>query len=505
MPNYDTRRALIAKDSLASVEGFRVMVMLAYEHLFGMRVCPNCPHCNHDERDNPCQDCFGSNATPEGGVFGRIDAGYTSFEAQKSTGSLHAHSQLFVQCLHQHEPLSEVLKQLTLKPELAEKYLKYKEHVCRQVYADENLVKSWDNGRGQGRRREVERDWPEYSNTSVLVETPTYTRESTAGGSHEKNEAASDMNSFVRQGDPHNKERANPPRSMRDKIQQGKDWLHQYLHQHVQRIQELKQHHVHMWNQEKNDYVVLEHCRRKDKKNECKSHFPRTKWLISQSVVLCKGLLQQMEMPSSGRKNLIGGLHGPMNEPNLNGTHPAMLATQQCNSDVQLPYRLPITKETHSSKCPLGDQCLQTYDVGAVVKACQLAQDAQAGYACDYQNKRQPCGMNEVREACIGLNKLGQTCKNKPLAYQGKRFMGRILCHAYNNGIVRSAVENRNLRAYARVHDVTFAESFRTCKTTPFSGIEYMQAAERTTAKKVWPSIERRMKTALSSIASEHR
>ena len=142
MPNYDTRRALIAKDSLASVEGFRVMVMLAYEHLFGMRVCPNCPHCNHDEHDNPCQDCFGSNATPEGGVFGRIDAGYTSFEAQKSTGSLHAHSQLFVQCLHQHEPLSEVLKQLTVKPELAERYLKYKEHVCRQVYADENLVKS---------------------------------------------------------------------------------------------------------------------------------------------------------------------------------------------------------------------------------------------------------------------------------------------------------------------------------------------------------------------------
>ena len=60
VPDYDTRRALIAKDSLASVEGFRVMVLVAYRHLFGMRVCPNCPHCNHDDHADPCQDCFGN-------------------------------------------------------------------------------------------------------------------------------------------------------------------------------------------------------------------------------------------------------------------------------------------------------------------------------------------------------------------------------------------------------------------------------------------------------------
>ena len=41
--------------------------------------------------------------------FGRIDACYTSIEAQKSTGSLHAHSQVFVQCLHQHTSLRDIL------------------------------------------------------------------------------------------------------------------------------------------------------------------------------------------------------------------------------------------------------------------------------------------------------------------------------------------------------------------------------------------------------------
>ena len=464
VPDYDTRRALIAKDSLASVDGFRVMVLLAYEHLFGMRVCPNCPHCNHGEFAEPCQDCFGSNAKAEGGVFGRVDAGYTSIEAQKSTGALHAHSQLFVQCLHQHEPLAEVLKRLTEKPELVERYLQYKEHVCRQMFADRGQLQSWE----QGRRQEVESAWPEYRATTKLLETPAYMLESAAGETHRQKIGAT-----------------SPQSTLKSRLQRGKDWLTQYLEKHVQQLQEFKQHHVHIWDDDKKEYVVLEHCKSKDKKNECKSHFPRTTWLIETCVVLCKGLLQQMGMPSSGRKNLIGGLHGPMNEANINGTHPAMLATQQCNSDVQLPYRLPITKETHSSLCPLGEQCLQMYKEADVVRACQLAQDAQAGYACDYQNKRQPCGCNEVRECCCGLTKLGQTLRDQPLAYQGKRYMGRILCHAYNNGIVRSAVESRNLRAYARDHDVTFAESFSTCATTIFAGLEYLQMVDKASANKI--------------------
>ena len=52
---------------------------------------------------------FGSVATALGGIFGRIDAMFTSIEAQQSTGSLHAHSQLFIQCLHQHISLDDII------------------------------------------------------------------------------------------------------------------------------------------------------------------------------------------------------------------------------------------------------------------------------------------------------------------------------------------------------------------------------------------------------------
>ena len=92
---------------MASVDGFRTMILLTFEHLFGIRFCPHCPDCN--ATSNPCQDMFGSVATALGGIFGRIDAIFTSIEAQQSTGSLHAHSELFLKCLHQDISLDDII------------------------------------------------------------------------------------------------------------------------------------------------------------------------------------------------------------------------------------------------------------------------------------------------------------------------------------------------------------------------------------------------------------
>ena len=85
LPSYDERRRILATDSLASVEGFRVMVQLTYKYLLGVNYCSNCPDCALS--GDPCQDLFGSSAQAEGGIFGRVDAIFTSIEAQKFTGS----------------------------------------------------------------------------------------------------------------------------------------------------------------------------------------------------------------------------------------------------------------------------------------------------------------------------------------------------------------------------------------------------------------------------------
>ena len=46
IPTWSERRRLLARDPLASVDGFRTMVYVVYKYIFGMRVCPNCPRFN---------------------------------------------------------------------------------------------------------------------------------------------------------------------------------------------------------------------------------------------------------------------------------------------------------------------------------------------------------------------------------------------------------------------------------------------------------------------------
>ena len=48
LPTFDQRRRILATDALASVEGFRIMVQLTMQYLFGVNFCPCCPNCHID-------------------------------------------------------------------------------------------------------------------------------------------------------------------------------------------------------------------------------------------------------------------------------------------------------------------------------------------------------------------------------------------------------------------------------------------------------------------------
>ena len=83
LPSYEDRKKIMSSDAVASVDSFRAMVLLTYEHLFGMRFCNHCPNCNYSSSPHtPRQYVVCSNARSEGGILGRIDAGHTSIEAQ---------------------------------------------------------------------------------------------------------------------------------------------------------------------------------------------------------------------------------------------------------------------------------------------------------------------------------------------------------------------------------------------------------------------------------------
>ena len=62
---------------------------------------------------------------------------------------------------------------------------------------------------------------------------------------------------------------------------------------------------------------------------------------------------------------------------------------------------------------------------------------------------------------------------------QGKRHAARIMNDAYGKGIVRGQEENTNLRGYSEDHDVTSAESIKTCLTVSFFGASYFDVIQR--------------------------
>ena len=181
-------------------------------------------------------------------------------------------------------------------------------------------------------------------------------------------------------------------------------------------------------------------------------------------------------MACTGRKSKLGGLHGPQDHEAINGTSGGMLAAHRFNSDVQLPYRFPISQETH--RCT-DESCIDDANEGSIIQAAQACQDAQAGYACDYCNKRQPMAFNEVKECCKGHADLTDKTRGESISYIGKRHATRLMSDAYGKGIVRGHIETTNLRANAKANDVTAAETFRTSQTEAFFSSEYVDVVQK--------------------------
>ena len=142
---------------------------------------------------------------------------------QQSTGSLHAHSQVVVLCLHQHTCLSEVLQHVREQPgDIIKEKLNCKTHVIRQVYETdpEELHSEFDAH---------EKAWPEYKDSLFLNNLPPcfHATPRTFASSQEEESKAS-------------------------LHEEGKALPHSYLHEDVEQLHMMKQHHVHLRNPDTN-------------------------------------------------------------------------------------------------------------------------------------------------------------------------------------------------------------------------------------------------------------
>ena len=84
--------------------------------------------------------------------------------------------------------------------------------------------------------------------------------------------------------------------------EEGRTWLHNYLHDDVEQLQMMKQHHGHLRNPDTNIRELLGACKRKDNPKLRKADFPIMNWLVRRAVILFIHVLEQMGLPTRGRR-----------------------------------------------------------------------------------------------------------------------------------------------------------------------------------------------------------
>jgi hypothetical protein len=109
LPSYESRRAVEARDPLAVMDAFTVHARLRLPTILGVRMCPRCPQCNAGNGVEGCQNRFGSNMRPMGGLAGASPGFGLAIEHQVH-GPPHGHGNIHLANAYQYNTLHDIAK-----------------------------------------------------------------------------------------------------------------------------------------------------------------------------------------------------------------------------------------------------------------------------------------------------------------------------------------------------------------------------------------------------------
>lgn len=328
-------------------------------------------------------------------------------------------------------------------------YLRYKQHTCSQTFEHAEMFT-------EAAARRVEDAWPEFRDEVDLLLLPAFFGDKPLDRQTSEIAARSE----------------------------GERWLAQYRDD-LHYVETRRQHHIHPPDAA-GVRRPLAHCRRKDDPTKCKGGFPREGEVCAIPCVICPGLAADFGLPSAGRRNALGMLHGPRGSPTKNGTMRALSSAGRDNSDVQINHRLPIMACSHSSLCKAS--CPEDANNSLVAMAVQTSQDAQTGYSTDYANKAQCRATHECKQFSIGHSRLSAKIAGESVPYIGRRHAQRIISDCYLRGTTRGSVETENLNMYATSKNSCAAEQMTSFTHDSFPGASFLGVVEQAVSgRKVVP------------------
>ena len=308
VPMYDIRRSLLAKDCVSIVQAFHTYLRFVLARLLGIRMCPLCPRCNANGSTNPCQDRFGSNACPLGGILGRGDAlaGVVEHQGQ---GTPHVHACVHVQRLHQFKTLqeiSEVIKQDLSHIDTLKEYVSW---ACRE----EHFLKEQHDAEIE----DIEREWPSYKKISSnkMCVLPAFLASDRCPSLWHPSASGSCVGGGAALARPTD-----------NALHDAAKWRKRFS-KHVQFIFSRVQHHMHKVDPKTLRRVPLSACKKRGvKKDVCKHDFPKSQQINNSVRVVCKGVATRYNLPLRGRRGALGSLLGKRDGEWIAGTSPALAA-----------------------------------------------------------------------------------------------------------------------------------------------------------------------------------
>ena len=467
LPEYDIRREVAAGDPLAVVETHRLNVCLRLAWLLGVRMCPSCPRCNDDPWG--CQDIYGSNMRPTGGVIGGVETVEIGNEHQ-GHGTPHGHGQAHVVCIYQFGTLREIAEKIrvawdehkdqTLVHAMrafhewfhVEKPLDMDLHQRYQSVAEQGLFKGFAD-----------------ETHAPLAQTQAYMQED-----------ADDLTK------PTLAKAYDEPDELMALEAEGRKWKQQYLRD-AQFVFSRVQHHVHKKDKDGN-YVPLNACARKQHRRskklqikcKCKADFPKDNVITTQTVLICQGLAKKFKLRVSGRRNAYGMWQGCRMEAWQSGTTPAFAVHFRSNSHTMPNYRLPPVAATHEDSLCTSRVCkerahqlMQTMDLRKISKLQQRVQREATGYYCGYTFKGQVVGRKYLLQASRAYDYMEPELADKTEGQRMHRMTNKLFVDMQHRCVARPAAEEWTLAAYQHQQDVTNSEFIRTFRSVQFPGGQY--------------------------------
>ena len=323
-------------------------------------MCFQCPFCNEEQYDGiakdvvnahqshsigkaGCQNLFGSNARLQGGFAG-IAQGLAFATEFQGDGTPHGHGFLSLANAYQHSTLEDVAQHIESNADFLERVMKFNTHLQTEEHFDHDAHQR--NLDALERSFHKNHDDPK----DILMM-----------GLHMSDSGKSEHAPCLWTRDNDN---AFP--TVADPQAEAQTFKLQYERE-VQRVFSRVQHHWHGKDKQGND-VPMKYCliRAKTKKGcNCKMGFPRHVPIVNNIIqkdkhrhrVICPGIAQSVGLRCSGRRNALGSIIGRRLDAYFSGTSAIKAKIFKSNTNVQVPYRVPITAKTHDIAC-ISKKCL---------------------------------------------------------------------------------------------------------------------------------------------------